>query len=89
MFCTGVSVEGDAVVQRVGSATSEDLIRWRKHPKNPLIEADPRYYEQQDEGAVGCERMWRARGSAGTPGRGSTTRSSPLAPSREQPTVAA
>ena len=59
MFYTGVSVEGDAVVQRVGSATSEDLIRWEKHPKNPLIEADPRYYEQRDEGPVGRERMWR------------------------------
>jgi beta-fructofuranosidase len=59
MFYTGVSVEGDAVVQRAGAATSEDLIRWRKHPKNPLIEADPRYYEQRDEGAVGYERMWR------------------------------
>ena len=59
MFYTGVSVEGDAVVQRAGSATSEDLIRWRKHPKNPLIEADPRYYEQRDEGALGRERMWR------------------------------
>src|SRR5215204_831000 len=28
-------------------------------PKDPLIEADPRYYEQRDEGAVGYERMWR------------------------------
>ena len=42
MFYTGVRVDGDAVVQRTGAATSEDLIRWRKHPKNPLIEADPR-----------------------------------------------
>ena len=40
---TGVRVEGDAVVQRVGSATSEDLIRWRKHPKNPLIEVARRW----------------------------------------------
>ena len=59
MFYTGVSVEDDTVVQRAGLATSEDLIRWRKHPKNPLIEADPRYYEQRDEVAVGYERMWR------------------------------
>ena len=59
MFYTGVSVEGDTVFQSVGSATSEDLIRWEKHPQNPLIEANPRYYEQQDEGPVGCERMWR------------------------------
>ena len=59
MFYTGVSVEGDAVVQRVGSATSEDLIRWSKHPHNPLIEADPRHYEQREEGMAGCERMWR------------------------------
>ena len=59
MFYTGVSVEGDTVVQRVGAARSEDLIRWQKHPNNPLIEADPRHYEQRDEGPVGCERMWR------------------------------
>ena len=59
MFYTGVSAEDDTVVQRAGLATSEDLIRWRKHPKNPLIEADPRYYEQRDESAVGRERMWR------------------------------
>src|SRR5215211_6438977 len=59
MFYTGVSVEGAAVVQRVGSATSDDLIRWRKHAKNPLIEADPRHYEQRNEGVAGCERMWR------------------------------
>ena len=59
MFYTGVSIEGDVVVQRGGSATSEDLIHWRKHPRNPLIEADPRFYEQQNEGAVGRERVWR------------------------------
>ncbi len=59
MFYTGVSVEGDAVVQRAGSATSEDMLRWRKHPKNPLIEADPRYYGQRDPSPLGYERMWR------------------------------
>jgi beta-fructofuranosidase len=58
MFYTGVSVEGDTVVQRAGSAMSKDLIRWRKHPQNPLIEADPRYYEQRGEDAAGYERMW-------------------------------
>jgi beta-fructofuranosidase len=59
MVYTGVSVEGDVVVQRGGLATSENLIRWHKHPNNPLIEADPRYYEQRGEGAVVRERMWR------------------------------
>ena len=59
MFYTGVSVEGDAVTQRAGAATSKDLIHWHKHPKNPLIEAAPRYYEQRGESAVGYERMWR------------------------------
>jgi len=59
MFYTGVSVEGHTVVQRAGSAMSKDLIRWRKHPHNPLIEADPRYYEQRGEDAAGYERMWR------------------------------
>jgi beta-fructofuranosidase len=89
MFYTGVRVEGDAVVQRVGSATSEDLIRRRKHPKNPLIEADPRYYGQRDEGVVGCERMWRDPWVFRHPGPGCTTRSSPPAQSRGLPTAAA
>ena len=59
LFYTGVSIEERTVVQRVGVATSDDLIRWEKHPQNPLIEADPRYYGQCDPSPLGFERMWR------------------------------
>ena len=31
-------------VQRIGLATSNDLVHWRKHPANPILEADRRYY---------------------------------------------
>ena len=56
MFYTGVRTEEGYVVQRVGSATSTDLTRWRKYPANPLIEADPRYYGQRDESNQGQKR---------------------------------
>lgn len=32
-------------VQKIGLATSSDLIHWSKHPENPILEADPRYYD--------------------------------------------
>jgi beta-fructofuranosidase len=35
-------------VQRIGLATSTDLVHWTKHPANPLIVADPRRYELLD-----------------------------------------
>ena len=30
--------------QRIGLATSRDLTHWQRHPGNPVIEPDPRYY---------------------------------------------
>lgn len=60
MLYTGVHVgENGLIEQRVGLATSTDLEHWRKHPYNPLIEADPRYYSQRDPGTLGPERVWR------------------------------
>jgi beta-fructofuranosidase len=37
-------------VQRIGLATSvdPDLDRWERHPDNPLVVADPRWYEKKD-----------------------------------------
>ena len=32
-------------VDRLGLAVSDDLITWNKHPSNPVLEADPEYYE--------------------------------------------
>jgi beta-fructofuranosidase len=48
MFYTGTSRAENGLVQRVGLATSTDLLHWEKHPQNPLIEADPRWYELLD-----------------------------------------
>ena len=59
IFYTGVRTEEGSIVQRVGSPTSTDLTRWRKHQANPLIEADPRHYGQRDEGPFGTGRAWR------------------------------
>ena len=60
MLYTGVRVDEKGLIeQRVGLATSTDLTSWRKHPDNPLLEADPRYYSQRDPGTLGPERVWR------------------------------
>ena len=60
MLYTGVHIDQEGLIeQRVGLATSTDLTSWRKHPENPLIEADPRYYSQRDPGTLGPERVWR------------------------------
>lgn len=48
MFYTGTCHAEEGLVQRVGLATSTNLIAWDKHPRNPLIEADPRWYELLD-----------------------------------------
>jgi beta-fructofuranosidase len=58
MFYTGACWGGKGLVQRIGAATSDDLVHWRKHPGNPLLVADRRWYELAgDDGAVGEE--WR------------------------------
>jgi beta-fructofuranosidase len=58
MFYTGTSRCEDGKVQRVGLATSEDLVSWRRYGSKPLIEADPRWYEQLDP-AAWPELAWR------------------------------
>ena len=46
MFYTGFMGEGEP--QTVCLATSADLIHWEKDPRNPIIEADSRWYEAID-----------------------------------------
>lgn len=46
MFYTGSRASEKSLVQRIGLATSPDLLTWTKHPSNPLMCADPRWYEQ-------------------------------------------
>lgn len=58
MFYTGVSTAEQGLVQRVGLATSPDLVTWTKHAANPLFEADARWYEQLDLRAW-HDQAWR------------------------------
>jgi beta-fructofuranosidase len=53
MLYTGVNRSEDGLIQRIGLATSDDLIRWTKHAANPVLEADGRWYELLDS------RRWR------------------------------
>jgi beta-fructofuranosidase len=48
LFYTGGCRAERGLIQRIGLATSTNLIHWRKHPANPLISADPRWYELLD-----------------------------------------
>jgi len=45
MFYTGTNREEKGLIQRIGVATSSDLISWKKHRQNPVLEADSRWYE--------------------------------------------
>ncbi len=55
MFYTGtVRRQDGALIQRIGRATSGDLYHWTKDDRNPLVRADPRWYE-----TVGGVDPWR------------------------------
>jgi beta-fructofuranosidase len=45
MLYTALSCTDRGQVQRVAMATSDDLMTWTKSPRNPVAEADPRWYE--------------------------------------------
>ncbi|MFP4345539.1 MAG: glycosyl hydrolase family 32 [Anaerolineales bacterium] len=48
LFYTGGRRDEEGKIQRVGLATSTDLLRWDKHPANPLLTPDPTWYELLD-----------------------------------------
>lgn len=48
MFYTGSRKSERGLIQRIGLATSPDLIVWEKHGPHALIEADPEWYELLD-----------------------------------------
>ncbi|GAA3005883.1 family 43 glycosylhydrolase [Streptosporangium longisporum] len=48
MYYTGVSRGEKGLIQRIGLATSDDLVTWHRHPANPVAEADARWYEKLD-----------------------------------------
>jgi beta-fructofuranosidase len=47
-FYTGAKQAEQGLVQRIGLATSANLLSWEKHPGSPLIEPDARWYELLD-----------------------------------------
>ena len=44
LFYTGLTEVGGALVQTTCLATSDDLDTWSRHPANPLLRADARWY---------------------------------------------
>lgn len=48
MLYTGISSIDGGLIQRIGLASSDDLIHWHKYEGNPVLEADPRWYETLD-----------------------------------------
>jgi beta-fructofuranosidase len=59
MFYTGGKRSENGLIQRVGLATSSDLMTWQKHPDNPVLEADPAIYELFDTNDVWPDQAWR------------------------------
>jgi beta-fructofuranosidase len=58
LFYTGGAQAEQGLVQRIGLATSDDLIHWERHPANPLIVANPRWYELLDPD-LWHDQAWR------------------------------
>jgi Glycosyl hydrolases family 32 N-terminal domain len=51
LFYTGSTAAPDGQnVQRIGVATSADLVTWQRAPENPVLAAEPRWYETLDAG---------------------------------------
>ncbi|MCU1443877.1 MAG: glycosyl hydrolase family 32 [Cryobacterium sp.] len=58
MFYTGTSLAENRKVQRIGAATSPDLLTWTKISAEPLVEADPASYELLDR-SLWHDQAWR------------------------------
>jgi beta-fructofuranosidase len=58
MLYTGTCRAERGLIQRIGLATSDDLVHWRKHEANPVLEADARWYELLDLDAW-FNQAWR------------------------------
>ncbi len=48
LFYTGTTRADEGLIQRIGLATSQDLLHWKRHPGNPVVVADARWYELLD-----------------------------------------
>ena len=58
MFYTGTSREDGGDIQRIGAATSSDLLTWQKVPEGALVEADSKHYEVLDYSSW-HDQAWR------------------------------
>ncbi len=48
LFYTATSKAEDCRKQRIGLATSTDLHDWHRHDRSPIVDLDPRFYEEYD-----------------------------------------
>jgi beta-fructofuranosidase len=58
LFYTGIARAERGLVQRIGLAVSDDLTTWHRYGRDPLVEADPAWYELLDP-AAWYEQAWR------------------------------
>ncbi|OZD69007.1 glycosyl hydrolase family 32 [Rhodococcoides fascians] len=61
MFYTGVTRTQSTAVQRIGLATSDDLLTWTRHGNGPVVEPDPTWYadsEGPDWGGAAWRDPW-------------------------------
>ena len=57
-YYTGISRADDGLVQRIGLATSPELLTWQRYNRNPIVTADHRWYGSRSEGSSNDE-AWR------------------------------
>lgn len=67
MAYTGLTAESGNRIERIGLAWSEDLNRWTKDERNPVLSSDPRWYERpgSSEWQHGWRDPWLMRTSQG------------------------
>ncbi|MGS2619775.1 glycosyl hydrolase family 32 [Micromonospora sp. LZ34] len=58
MFYTGAGSTERALVQRIGLATSDDLVTWQRHPASPVLTAAGRWYERYGD-STWHDEAWR------------------------------
>src|SRR6478609_7431998 len=60
LFYTGATfTEQGQLLQKIGLATSDDLVHWHKHDRNPLVCTDSRWYEQTGGPHPWHDEHWR------------------------------
>lgn len=58
LMYTGIKKSESGLIQRIGLATSSDLLHWTKHPENPVLCADSKWYELFDP-TLWHDQAWR------------------------------